>query len=1257
MSHFLSVNVRGLRNKDKRNVFFKWCRDQKADLVFVQETYWTSDIEPVINSEWKGKAFYSHGSNHARGVAVLVKANIDIVLTKKSIDNSGRILLLRFTKNFTDYCLINLYAPTEKKNKNSFFKKLRKQIDSVQEEGDCNFIIGGDWNSVLDPRKDAKGSRSCYYKTPASLKILLKQKRLIDVWRKSHKDVQQFTWRNLSMNVASRLDYWIISKNISGNVVSTDIRPVIKGDHNAISLKLRMSNFKKGPGYWKLNVSHLSNENFIRGIKNIIIKCVNSNVKSNVLKWEMLKIKCREFAQKFSKGECKKKIEKVELERKLSLLESDLDKQNDDLVKEEYIRIREKLEKINKYECRGAGIRSRVKWMEDGEKNTSYFLSLEKRNGENKLITQLKIKEKKKVVTDPQQILREVKRFYEDLYKSNCINPEHVHDYVFLQEVNELSQDEKQKCEGLMNLSECKKAVFSMKRNKAPGMDGLPIEFYQVFWNEIGEILVNAFNESFKKGQMSSSQRKGLITLIYKKGNSDELKNWRPVTLLNCDYKIVATVLAVRTQKVLASVIMDTQVGYIKGRLGGFNVRIVQDIINYMKAKIMEGALMFVDFTKAFDVIDLAFINKCLEKLNFGDEFRNWVAVLYKQIQSSVIVNGQITEQFDIQRGIRQGCPLSALLFVIAAEFLANRIRSNENIKGICFDETNGQFELKVLQYADDTTFFVRDLESLETILNELEVFGRVAGPKINKEKTALLWIGNKEKRWKLPNIDMLWTEGPVKYLGFSISMSEKVACEVDWENKLEKMQRLLDNWRKRNLTLFGRVMIIKSLALSQVVHLLMFNQVPSSIIIRLNKMFFTFLWNTKVEKVRRCDVVKNCANGGLKMVDVEKKLISFRLRWLGRLVNDMSSKSMWKILGNFWFNRFGGLNLILNSDFQVYNVKSMFEGGMPLFYVEIIRAWTLVDKRQLGSKPPVEKNILWHNQYIVFNKRPLFYEEWFQSGIVRLEDILTINGKFKSLEEIISLLRSRKSKRCAIFDYLKLRQAIPRIWLAHIPNDRNQEILQLTIPKLMIGKTVKELQDVTSKYFYNNLIQQEGGNTRCCFFWENITKLNITWKRCFERNMVLVKENKLREFNFRVLYNLLPVKRNLCKWNMIDDAKCLICQEDEDIIHALVTCKLNRQFWSYIIWMTQKVFRKRIDINVDLLMKNNDYEDIDDFINIAFWSVYKLILIRNYKGVDNRESSLKYVFVAELRKRLEVNKMSTGKPLFRLPNELLNFV
>ena len=458
----------------------------------------------------------------------------------------------------------------------------------------------------------------------------------------------------------------------------------------------------------------------------------------------------------------------------------------------------------------------------------------------------------------------------------------------------------------------------------------------------------------------------------------------------------------------------------------------------------------------------------------------------------------------------------------------------------------------------------------------------------------------------------------------------------------------------RKHSEIFHTYTIMKSLVLSQVVHLLMFNPVHSTIIKQLNKMFFKFVWQTQTEKVRRCDVVKHYSDGGLKMVDVEKIVYSFRLRWIGRMVDN--TKAMWKNLANYWFNRFGGLDLLLNSDYQNYNVHAMFGKNMPLFYVEMIKAWSLIDKSIFGEKPEVEKNILWYNQNIVFNKNPLFYKEWFQSGIIRLEDIM-INGRFKTVEEIISVLQFRHSKRCAIFDYAKLRQAIPKIWSTQILIHREHDILPLTVPKMKVGKLDKNICDVTSKYFYNVLLQQEGNNSRCCFFWENLIEVNIPWKKCFERNLVRIKDNKLREFNFKVLYNLLPVKRNLCKWKFEENAKCNACNVDEDMIHALIRCKLNNRFWIYVSWLVKHVYNLQIDINVEILLKSGEMKEIDEFISIAFWCIYKLILLRNYKGVDYRETRLNILFASELKKRLDLNKLYRGKNLFNLPNELYDFV
>ena len=147
------------------------------------------------------------------------------------------------------------------------------------------------------------------------------------------------------------------------------------------------------------------------------------------------------------------------------------------------------------------------------------------------------------------------------------------------------------------------------------------------------------------------------------------------------------------------------------------------------------------------------------------------------------------------------------------------------------------------MQYADDTLFFVSDKRSLEIINEELELYGNVAGPKLNKTKTAVMWLGDINSKWSLNDLGLSWTDAPTKYLGFYSSPSMDKARTLNWENKLTKLQRLLDNWRKRKLTLFGRITIVKTLALSQIVHILMVDTIPEKILKRLYKLFNIYIY------------------------------------------------------------------------------------------------------------------------------------------------------------------------------------------------------------------------------------------------------------------------------------------------------------------------------------------------------------------------------------------------------------------------------
>lgn len=224
---------------------------------------------------------------------------------------------------------------------------------------------------------------------------------------------------------------------------------------------------------------------------------------------------------------------------------------------------------------------------------------------------------------------------------------------------------------------------------------------------------------------MSETQRKGILSLIFKKGDPTNLSNWRPITLLNVDYKIIARVLAFRLQNIIPKIISTDQNGFIKNRFIGLNIRQIQDIIDLADENNLNGIALFLDFQKAFDCIEWKFINQSLLKFGFGANFRKWVSILYRDINNCITNNGWISESFKISRGIRQGCPISALLFIIAAEIMAENIRNNENITGI---KIGRHRELKLSQLADDTTAFLNSERDIPYLLREIERFSHVTG-------------------------------------------------------------------------------------------------------------------------------------------------------------------------------------------------------------------------------------------------------------------------------------------------------------------------------------------------------------------------------------------------------------------------------------------------------------------------------------------------------------------------------------------------
>ena len=305
---------------------------------------------------------------------------------------------------------------------------------------------------------------------------------------------------------------------------------------------------------------------------------------------------------------------------------------------------------------------------------------------------------------------------------------------------------------------------------------------------------MESINYDNEIGKLSIDQRRGIINLIPKKNKDPRLlKNWRPISLLNTDYKIITKVLASRLKDILPSVINPDQVAYLKNRFIGQNIRTIFDMLGYTKLEDKKGIIAFLDFEKAFDTINWTAIFDALNSFNLGPNFIAWVHSIYNESEACVTNNGYSSPFFKLERGVRQGCPLSAYLFIMVVELLANRIRNSENIKGIKI----GDIEIKLVQMADDTTTFVEDINSLENIFILLEHFRQYAGLKLNKSKTEAMWIGRDMYKTEKP-LDIKWVKH-VHSLGIFFSYDTDSVVQKNVMDRAKELKKVLDFWLQRN--------------------------------------------------------------------------------------------------------------------------------------------------------------------------------------------------------------------------------------------------------------------------------------------------------------------------------------------------------------------------------------------------------------------------------------------------------------------------
>ena len=196
-------------------------------------------------------------------------------------------------------------------------------------------------------------------------------------------------------------------------------------------------------------------------------------------------------------------------------------------------------------------------------------------------------------------------------------------------------------------------AISKLAYHKAPGSDGIPAEFYAAFDTLLAPYLRIIFSASQKLGHLSTSQKHSVIIMLHKKGDKEEIRNYRPISLTNLDYKIFSTILSSRLGQVIHNLINPHQTGFIPGRFIGENNMLLQSILSHYAKHNKSACLIFLDFEKAFDRISHTFMHMMLKEMNFGPKFRNCIKTLYAGASANVRLNHCDSANFGIKSGVR----------------------------------------------------------------------------------------------------------------------------------------------------------------------------------------------------------------------------------------------------------------------------------------------------------------------------------------------------------------------------------------------------------------------------------------------------------------------------------------------------------------------------------------------------------------------------------------------------------------------------
>ncbi|KAJ3700519.1 hypothetical protein LUZ61_004224 [Rhynchospora tenuis] len=752
--------------------------------------------------------------------------------------------------------------------------------------------------------------------------------------------------------------------------------------------------------------------------------------------------------------------------------------------------------------------RARTKWLQCGDRNTSYFHALASAKQRNKWISSVVIDGT--VISDTSEIVQGFTSFFANLFGSDSTNSPFSCSTLY-------SEDPYLDLTSLgrpFSELEINRAVMKLANNKACGPDGYPNEFFKEHWMLVKQELLSIFEHLFNQSLDLQDLNLAHIVVLPKVEGAQLMSEFRPISILNYVPKLISKVLATRLQPFLPSLISSSQTGFIRGRMISENFIVAREMVNHLRSQNRPSVLLKLDFHKAFDSLDWNFLNKVLVQRGFPPSFISWINLLLSSSVSSVVLNGQVGPQYKHKRGVRQGDPISPFLFILAVDVLSRMLQgAATSVTPSLSSRFPSPFFL--LQYADDTLIFsTAEGNALSTLKLVLLLFEKASGLKINAAKSVLVPFGlqQEEATQAAGNLGFVISELPLSYLG--LPLTDTRPTRQCFQPILEKIQRRLAGWKAKLLSRAGRVTLASSVLSAVPSYFMSSFLLLAWLIKEIDKLRRKFIWGTNQQGRNRLHLMawqRLCqpkSVGGLGLVDLKLQNQALLLRWIWNLYT--KQESLWGCAAT---------NLYCHTDTQASPLTWKISGS---FFWRDLRS--LFPLFQLSTRMTIQSG----------RSTSFWFDNW--------------AGQPLCLLSAIHQNRPINSRISFALAFQRLPQLLPR------PFDNRTHLIiasGLEVALTSGNDSVYWYWSSSGKFsvssFYNSFALAGKTCSPCCFIWNCKSPPSI------------------KLFLYFLFHDRLLTRDQLRRRNVVTPPFCVLCslQQVETSLHLFFHCPFVAAVWS----------------------------------------------------------------------------------------------